>query len=114
MIGAYKDMGNPELSFTEWMKFGVPLSFIMVLIIWVWLSRGGKERIARPDPGNCRILEIRTLLIFRLTALAWITRSEQFGGWKTWFDHPLANEASVAFIGVLDCTYRLELINEYD
>ena len=82
MIGAYKDMGNPELSFTEWMKFGVPLSFIMVLIIWVWLSRGvkGEEQIARPDPGNWRIPEIRILLIFRLTALAWITRSKPFRG----------------------------------
>lgn len=103
MIGAYKDLGNPELSFTEWMKFGVPVSLIMVLIIWLWLSRGvkGKERIALPDPGNWRIPEIRTLLIFGLTALAWITRSEPFGGWKTWLDLPQANDASVAFIGVI-------------
>ena len=103
MIGAYKDLGHPELSFTEWMKFGVPVSVTMVLVIWLWLSRGitGKEPIALPDPGKWRSPEIRTLLVFGFTALAWITRSEPFGGWNTWLDLPQANDASVAFIAVI-------------
>ena len=103
MIGAYKDLGHPELSFTEWMKFGVPVSVTMVLVIWLWLSRGitGKEPITLPDPGTWRTPEIRTLVVFGLTALAWITRSEPFGGWKTWLDLPQANDASVAFIAVI-------------
>ena len=103
MMGAYKDLGHPELSFTEWMKFGVPVTVTMVLFIWLWLSRGitGKERIALPDPGTWRTPEVRTLLVFILTALAWITRSEPFGGWKTWLDLPQANDASVAFVAVI-------------
>ncbi len=103
MMGAYKDLGQPELSFTEWMKFGVPVTVTMVLFIWLWLSRGitGKERIALPDPGTWRTPEVRTLLVFILTALAWITRSEPFGGWKTWLDLPQANDASVAFVAVI-------------
>ena len=103
MIGAYKDLGYPELSFTAWMKFGVPVTITMVLVIWLWLSRGvsGKERIALPDPGTWRKPEVRTLLVFGLTALAWITRSEPFGGWKTWLDLPQANDASVAFVAVI-------------
>jgi len=103
MIGAYKDLGYPELSFSEWMKFGVPVTVTMVLFIWVWLSRNvsGKERIALPHPGNWRKPEVRTLLVFGLTALAWITRSEPFGGWKTWLDLPQANDASVAFVAVI-------------
>jgi len=103
MIGAYKDLGHPELSFTEWMKFGVPVSVTMVLVIWLWLSRGitGKEPITLPDPGTWRTPEIRTLVVFGITALAWITRSEPFGGWKTWLDLPQANDASVAFIAVI-------------
>ncbi len=103
MIGAYKDFGHPELSFTEWMKFGVPVSVTMVLVIWLWLSRGitGKESLTLPDPGTWRTPEIRTLVVFGLTALAWITRSEPFGGWKTWLDLPNANDASVAFIAVI-------------
>lgn len=103
MIGAYKDLGHPELSFSEWMKFGVPVTVTMVLFIWVWLSRNvsGKERIALPHPGSWRKPEVRTLLVFGLTALAWITRSEPFGGWKTWLDLPQANDASVAFVAVI-------------
>ena len=103
MIGAYKDLGYPELSFSEWMKFGVPVTVTMVLSIWVWLSRNvsGKERIALPHPGSWRKPEVRTLLVFGLTALAWITRSEPFGGWKTWLDLPQANDASVAFVAVI-------------
>ena len=103
MIGAYKDLGHAELTFTDWMKFGIPVTVTMVLIIWLWLSRGitGKKRITLPSPGTWRKSEIRTLLIFCLTALLWITRSEPFGGWKTWLDLPFANDASVAFLSVI-------------
>jgi len=103
MIGAYKDMGFTELSFSQWMKFGVPVTIIMVLVIWLWLSRGitGKNQIELPNPGNWQSAEIRTLAVFALTALAWISRSEPFGGWKTWLDLPNANDASVAFLAVI-------------
>jgi len=103
MIGAYKDMGFKELSFSQWMKFGVPVTIIMVLVIWLWLSRGitGKNQIELPNPGNWQSAEIRTLAVFALTALAWISRSEPFGGWKTWLDLPNANDASVAFLAVI-------------
>ena len=90
MMGAYKDLGHPELSFTEWMKFGVPVSLIMVIVIWLWLSRKvtGKERIDLPDPGSWRQTEIRTLLVFGLTALAWITRSELSGAGRPGLTFP--------------------------
>jgi sodium-dependent dicarboxylate transporter 2/3/5 len=103
MIGAYSDLGYPELSFSEWMKFGIPVTIVMVLVIWLWLSRGitSSQKISLPHPGNWRTAEVRTLLVFGLTALAWITRSEPFGGWKTWLDLPNANDASVAFIAVI-------------
>jgi sodium-dependent dicarboxylate transporter 2/3/5 len=103
MIGAYSDLGYPELSFSEWMKFGIPVTIIMVLVIWLWLSRGitDRRKISLPHPGNWRVAEVRTLIVFGLTALAWITRSEPFGGWKTWLDLPNANDASVAFLAVI-------------
>jgi sodium-dependent dicarboxylate transporter 2/3/5 len=103
MIGAYSDLGYPELSFSEWMKFGLPVTIIMVLMIWLWLSRGitDRRKISLPHPGNWRVAEVRTLIVFGLTALAWITRSEPFGGWTTWLDLPNANDASVAFLAVI-------------
>jgi sodium-dependent dicarboxylate transporter 2/3/5 len=41
------------------------------------------------------------LTVFGFTALAWITRSEPFGGWRTWLDLPQANDASVALLAVI-------------
>jgi sodium-dependent dicarboxylate transporter 2/3/5 len=40
-------------------------------------------------------------MIFALTALAWMTRSEPFGGWRQWLGLPNANDASVAFVAVV-------------
>ena len=40
-------------------------------------------------------------LCFALTALAWITRAEPFGGWQAWLVCPAANDASVALLAVL-------------
>ena len=104
MIGAYRDLGFEELSFAHWMNFGVPVSILMVLVIWLWVGRNlskNSSEVALPDSGQWTQAETRTLTIFALTALAWITRSEPFGGWKTWLDLPQANDASVAFIAVL-------------
>jgi sodium-dependent dicarboxylate transporter 2/3/5 len=103
MMGAYKDLGFPELSFSDWMKVGLPVTASMTLVIWLWLTRkvSGKGTVSLPLPGSWSKAETRTLTIFGLTALAWITRSEPFGGWKTWLDLPQANDASVAFIAVI-------------
>lgn len=103
MMAAYKDLGFQELSFSDWMWFGLPVTLAMTLVIWAWLSRSvsGKDSISLPHSGNWKKAEVRTLCVFCLTALAWITRSEPFGGWKTWLDLPQANDASVAFIAVI-------------
>ena len=103
MMGAYKDLGSPELSFSDWMTLGIPVTLVMTLVIWLWLTRkvSGKGAVSLPHPGSWRKAEIRTLSIFGLTAMAWITRSEPFGGWKTWLELPQANDASVAFVAVL-------------
>lgn len=41
------------------------------------------------------------MIVFGLTALAWITRGEPFGGWKAWLNLPQANDASVALLAVV-------------
>lgn len=91
------------MTFTGWMKVGVPLVVTMIPLMWLWLSRGlsNEERVQVPRSGPWRAAEWRTLVVFGLTALAWITRSEPFGGWSKWCDLPGANDASVAFVGVL-------------
>ena len=115
MIGYYETIKGIEISFLEWMKVGIPISIIMVVVIWLWLTRNikSKSAIPLPDPASWRKEEKRTLCIFFFTALAWMTRSSPFGGWKSFFglisenDIGLynilanANDASVAFIAVI-------------
>ena len=115
MIGYYETIKGVEISFLEWMKVGVPISITMVVLIWLWLSRNvkNKSKVPLPSPGVWRKEEKRTMIIFFFTALAWMTRSAPFGGWKSFFgfisenDVGLynllanANDASVAFIAVI-------------
>ena len=115
MIGYYETIKGVEISFLEWMKVGVPISITMVVLIWLWLSRNvkTKSRVPLPSPGVWRKEEKKTMVVFFFTALAWMTRSAPFGGWKSFFgfisenDVGLynilanANDASVAFIAVI-------------
>ena len=50
------------------------------------------QDVFNPATGKA---EKRVLLIFGLVALAWITRTEPFGGWRAWLGMPGANDAAV-------------------
>ncbi len=85
------------------MQWGVPIVLCMVPIAWLWLTRnltytGGFQM---PAVGQWQTVEKRVLMIFTLTALAWVTRQEPFGGWSAWLNLPAANDASVALIAVV-------------
>ncbi len=45
--------------------------------------------------------EKRVFLVFSLTAIAWMTRSQPFGGWRELLGFPGANDASVALLAVV-------------
>ncbi len=45
--------------------------------------------------------EIRTLIVFAVTATLWITRNEPYGGWSGWLGLEGANDASVAMLAVV-------------
>ena len=99
----YSDVTGETISFTRWMTWAVPVVLIMVPAMAMLLTRDlrGQLTVVLPKAGPWRIEERRVMLVFALTALAWITRSEPFGGWKTWLDLPQANDASVALIAVV-------------
>ena len=102
-IEQYEEATGKVMTFTEWMSYGVPVVLIMLPLIWLWLSRDQKGTVDLnlPTVGKWRAAERRMLLVFGLTALAWVTRAEPFGGWSSWFNLPGANDASVAFLGVI-------------
>ncbi len=99
----YQQSTGNSISFTQWMIWAVPVVVILVPIMAMILTRnlGGALSVQLPVVGSWRTEEKRVMLIFGLTALAWITRSEPFGGWKIWLDIPSANDASVALLAVV-------------
>ena len=102
-IEQYKEFSGEEFSFSDWMKHGIPVVFCMVPLIWLWLTRNLKDAapLQLPKVGTWRQEEVRTLIIFAMTAIAWATRKEPFGGWSEAFGVPGVNDASVAFISVI-------------
>ncbi len=99
----YTDTTGTQLSFLDWMTWGLPVVVIFVPLIGLWVTRGVSRTrtITLPQVGAWRTEEKRTLAIFALTALAWMTRSDPFGGWSAWLDLPQANDASVALLAVV-------------
>lgn len=102
-IEQYKQVSGNEFTFSIWMKHALWVVVIMVPLIWLWLTRSlhGKETLKLPDVGKWRVEEKRTLIVFALTALAWATRKEPFGGWSAALDVKGSNDACVAFVSVI-------------
>lgn len=77
-----------DISFWQWMKFGLPVASILLILAWLYLTRlayplrrsrfpGGKEEINRllKELGPLGKEEKMVLFVFVLTAFCWITRS---------------------------------------
>jgi len=111
--------GAPEISFLQWMLLGVPLVSVFLPIAWLYLIKyfkiegnfpGSKEIIDRElhSLGKISIAEKRVLIIFILTALAWVFRKDfQFNdfilyGWasRLGIDH-LVHDSTIAIIAAI-------------
>ncbi|MEZ5569598.1 MAG: SLC13 family permease [Halioglobus sp.] len=99
----YEQTTGQAISFSQWMGWALPVVVVMVPLMALILTRNlrGTLQVSLPEVGAWRTEERRVMLVFGLTALAWITRSEPFGGWKTWLNLPGANDASVALLAVV-------------
>jgi sodium-dependent dicarboxylate transporter 2/3/5 len=77
-----------EITFFQWMKFGLPVSCVLLFIAWYYLTRvafplkqsefpGGKKEIniLLKELGPISKEEKTVLVIFILTAFSWITKS---------------------------------------
>lgn len=99
----YADITGETISFLTWMSWAVPVILVMVPAMAFLLTRGMSSslRLTLPTVGRWSVAERRVMLVFGLTALAWVTRSEPFGGWSHWLGLPQANDASVALLAVV-------------
>lgn len=88
LAGAINKMYGIDLSFAEWMLFGVPFAWIFIFVTWVYLVKfafpsklktlpGGREVIERQknELGPASAEEKLVFIVFLLAAFSWITRS---------------------------------------
>lgn len=102
-MGIYEEYTGTEFSFFEWMKIGVPVVLVVIPMIAFWLTRNVKleNAIQLPPLGQWRAEERRTLYVFGFAAIAWVTRTQPFGGWSDWLSVPLAGDSTVALFAVV-------------
>ncbi len=107
-MGIYQKQFGIEVGFLDWMAWALPVVITMLPIVGLWLTRGlgSVEFIELPKVGAWRPEERRTLIVFAITAMLWITRTQPSGGWTAigaacGFPLEYANDASVAMIGAI-------------
>ncbi|MCK5745903.1 MAG: SLC13/DASS family transporter [Oricola sp.] len=99
----YRLATGEEFAFVRWMTVGVPIVVLGVPLMALWLTRslGGVKTPALPDPGPWRTDEKRTLIVFAIAIVLWITRVEPFGGWSGALGMEAAGDSTVAVFAVV-------------
>jgi len=99
----YKQTFGTAPTFLEWMTWGVPVVVLMIPLTGLWLSRGVRldHPVELPAVGSWQPAERRVMIVFAITALAWITRGAPWGGWSHWLGLPGADDASVALLAAV-------------
>ncbi len=88
LAGIVREVYGIEITFSQWIGFGLPISLLLLLICWKYLTSfttsfeqqsfpGGRQEIRRQldKLGKIGYEEKTVLVVFSLTALCWITRS---------------------------------------
>lgn len=103
LIQAIGEAGMPEIGFLNWMKQVLPILIIFFPIVFYYLKSHLDNKPINYQVKNLSITQsqIKVLAVFSITAILWMTRVEPFGGWKTFFNLPYANDASVALLAVV-------------
>jgi sodium-dependent dicarboxylate transporter 2/3/5 len=82
----YQEFTGNTVPFHHWIVLAGSVSILMMAAAWVvlsWSVRGVSEINVRIS-GKWTTPQIRTLIVFGLAALAWITREVPYGGWSNW------------------------------
>jgi sodium-dependent dicarboxylate transporter 2/3/5 len=101
--GIYEAQSGREFSFLRWMMVGIPCVIIAIPLISLWLTRRlkGPLNVDLPVLGQWEIQELRTLAVFGIAVLAWVTRNEPFGGWSDALGITTAGDSTVALAAVV-------------
>jgi len=110
LAGTVNEMYGVEISFASWMVFGVPFSWIFIIVAWFYLVKIAYPLKVKDMPGGTKIIddekkqlgqasyeEKAVFIIFILAAFSWITRTFILNE-----INPNINDTTIAiFFGVL-------------
>ena len=125
LAGVVQETYGIEITFSQWIMFGLPLSVLLLFICWQYLVRfaftfeqqqfpGGRAEIKQHlhRLGTMSFEEKSVLVVFTLTALAWITRSFLLQSLIPNLDDTIIAVAGALVLFVLPArTERRKLIN---
>ncbi|MFG0288877.1 MAG: SLC13 family permease [Rhodopirellula sp. JB044] len=97
LVSIYELQTSRAVDFLSWLKIGVPVSVVMLLVCGVWLTRGlsGSVAYELKPMGSWTTAQRRALVVIGLTAFAWITRTGPYGGWSAWIGVPMVHDATI-------------------
>jgi len=109
LMGIYQETTNTDIGFLDWMLMGTPIAAVLLITAWLYLTHSlpratSSESVslnALPELGPMSSHEKRILTVFGLTALAWITRAQPFGGWTGLLGLTTVGDDTVALTAVV-------------
>lgn len=102
-LAIYETITGVEVPFHQWMSFALVVTIVMLAGAWALLT----FRLKDVPPVHIRLegdwttAQRRVMLVFALTALAWITRDIPLGGWSSWFGISSAGDSTVALLAAV-------------
>jgi sodium-dependent dicarboxylate transporter 2/3/5 len=102
-MGVYEKATGLTVPFHQWMMLCVPITIVMMIAAWLLLTYNlsGVNDLEIPPDEAWSAPQKRTLAVFGLACLGWVTREIPFGGWATWFNVPEADDMTVAVAATL-------------
>lgn len=107
--GVVKEMYGIDISFAQWMLYGMPLAFIFLLSAWVYLTKFAFRFEFDALPGGMKIIskeleklgpiskeELKVLVVFASVGLLWIMRGFFLGD-----IFPKMSDATIAIVGAI-------------
>jgi sodium-dependent dicarboxylate transporter 2/3/5 len=90
----YRKLTGETVPFHHWILLGGLVAMLMMVAAWAVLSWRvrGVSSIKIETSGKWTAPQKRTLAVFGLAALAWITREVPYGGWSEWL-RPLIGDS---------------------
>ncbi|QDU32342.1 Sodium-dependent dicarboxylate transporter SdcS [Poriferisphaera corsica] len=103
LLSIYQEATTREIAFHEWILFGLPISIFMLIIAWLYLSRGVKlnKPLNIPVEKKWTKAQVRVMIVLAITAFLWITRALPIVGWAKWTGITTAGDSTIALVAVV-------------